>query len=99
MIDTPGHEIFSNLRMRGGSAADIAILLVDVQKGLENQTMESIEILKERRVPFLVALNKIDMINGWRKDTASGKAAIALCGGARAAAARGGMTSSRSAPL
>ncbi|HYR04706.1 MAG TPA: translation initiation factor IF-2 [Nitrososphaerales archaeon] len=73
VIDTPGHEIFSNLRMRGGSAADIAILLVDVLKGLENQTMESIEILKGRRVPFLVALNKIDMIRGWRKDTAQGK--------------------------
>jgi len=67
VIDTPGHEIFSNLRVRGGSAADIAILVIDVLKGLENQTIESVEILKQRRVPFLVALNKVDMIKGWKK--------------------------------
>jgi translation initiation factor 5B len=67
VIDTPGHEIFANLRMRGGSAADIAIVVIDINKGFEAQTIESIEILRTRKVPYLVALNKIDMISGWRK--------------------------------
>ncbi|MEW6604147.1 MAG: translation initiation factor IF-2 [Thermoproteota archaeon] len=66
VIDTPGHEVFANLRVRGGSAADIAIVVVDVNKGFEAQTVESIDILKKRRVPFVVALNKVDMVAGWR---------------------------------
>lgn len=67
VIDTPGHEVFANLRSRGGSAADIAIVVVDANKGFEPQTFESMEILKKRRVPFVVALNKVDMISGWRR--------------------------------
>jgi len=65
VIDTPGHEVFANLRRRGGSIADIAVLVIDILKGFEAQTFESIEILKLRRTPFIVAANKVDRIAGW----------------------------------
>ncbi len=66
VIDTPGHEVFTNLRSRGGSAADIAILVIDANRGFQQQTGESLGILSGRKVPFVVALNKCDQISGWR---------------------------------
>jgi translation initiation factor 5B len=68
VIDTPGHEVFATLRVRGGSAADIAIIVVDANKGFEAQTVESIDILRKRKVPFVIALNKVDTVSGWRNN-------------------------------
>ncbi len=65
-IDTPGHAAFTNLRKRGGALADIAILVIDINQGIQEQTRESIEILKTNKVPFVVALNKVDALPGWR---------------------------------
>lgn len=66
-IDTPGHAAFNNLRKRGGSLADIAILVIDINEGIKPQTAEVIQIMKANKIPFIVALNKIDKIHGWTK--------------------------------
>jgi len=66
-IDTPGHAAFSTLRKRGGNLADIAIVVVDINEGLKPQTKEAIEILKAAKTPFIIAANKIDLLQGWEK--------------------------------
>ncbi|MFA7342591.1 MAG: translation initiation factor IF-2, partial [Candidatus Methanomethylophilaceae archaeon] len=65
-IDTPGHHSFITLRARGGSLADLAVLVIDVKEGIKPQTIESIRILKQYKTPFIIAMNKVDTIPGWQ---------------------------------
>jgi len=70
-IDTPGHAAFASLRKRGGTLADIAILVVDLNEGLKPQTIEAMHILKETKTPFIIAANKLDLVRGYKKQSPS----------------------------
>jgi translation initiation factor 5B len=66
-IDTPGHAAFTSLRKRGGSLADIAVVVIDINEGFKPQTIEAIEILRSFKTPFVIVANKIDLIAGYRR--------------------------------
>ena len=70
-IDTPGHAAFTNLRRRGGNLADIAVLVISITEGIMPQTLECIDILKQYKTPFIIALNKIDLLSGWQSKNIS----------------------------
>lgn len=82
-IDTPGHESFTHLRERGGSIADIAVLVVDVAQGFQPQTVESIRILRQFKTPFVVAANKIDIVSGWKASGREGSCGVIAAIGAQ----------------
>jgi len=59
-IDTPGHEAFCDIRERGAAAADVAILIVSAEDGVKPQTVEALKCIKSAKLPYVVAINKID---------------------------------------
>lgn len=59
-LDTPGHEAFTKMRVRGAKVADIAILIVSAEDGVKKQTKEAYQTIQEAKIPFIVAINKID---------------------------------------
>ncbi len=59
-LDTPGHEAFQKMRLRGADVADIAILIVSAEDGVKPQTLEALTSIKKAGIPYIVAINKID---------------------------------------
>ncbi|OHA71906.1 MAG: translation initiation factor IF-2 [Candidatus Wildermuthbacteria bacterium RIFCSPLOWO2_01_FULL_47_18] len=84
-IDTPGHEAFSALRSRGANVADIAILVVAADDGIQPQTKEAIEVIRKTQLPFVVAVNKIDVpgadVERTKRDLSSAEVFVEGMGG------------------
>jgi translation initiation factor IF-2 len=59
-LDTPGHEAFQKMRLRGADVADVAILIVSAEDGVKPQTLEALASIKQASIPYVVAINKID---------------------------------------
>ena len=68
LIDTPGHECFSHQRVCGLIVSDIVIILIDIIKGIDEETRKCIKMLLEYKKPFIICANKIDRINGWQSE-------------------------------
>lgn len=68
LIDTAGHEVFINLRTKGIAMCDIAIVVVDMFHVMKQQTIECIKSLQEKKIPYIIALNKVDLIYGWKSE-------------------------------
>ena len=66
MIDTPGHSEFQSLRDVGTSICDLGILIIDIEESIQEQTKEAIKLLKEKKIPFVVAVTKLDKLYGWK---------------------------------
>lgn len=62
-IDTPGHEAFAELRSRGAKVADVAILVVSAEDGVKPQTLDALKSILDAKIPYIVAINKIDKPN------------------------------------
>lgn len=75
LIDTPGHVVFSQMRSRGAKVADLAILVVAADEGVKPQTLESLKHIKAAKTPYLVAINKIDLLTAKKLDWLKGNLA------------------------
>ena len=62
-LDTPGHESFAKIRRRGASVADIAVLVVSAEDGVKPQTLDALKSINSAKIPFVIAINKIDKPN------------------------------------